>query len=58
MRYIIGRLNPPFSLKAFLQNTKPSGVDLAAPATSIRALPSAAAVIASGKLSVKSFMKA
>lgn len=56
MRYIVGRVNPPFSLKAFLKNTKPSGFNPGSAATSIRSLPSAAAVIAAGKLSLKSFM--
>lgn len=38
MRYIIGQLNGPFSLRAFLTNTMPSGFDPNAPFTSIRNL--------------------
>jgi hypothetical protein len=57
MRYIVGHLNPPFSLKTFLKNTNPSGFVPAAPFTSVRSLEAAAAIIAVGKLSVKSFMK-
>lgn len=48
MRYILGRLNPPFSLRAFLNNTRPSGFDPNAPTTSLRSL---------GATSIKSFMK-
>lgn len=38
MRYILGELNPPFSLKTFLQNAKPSGFDPNSPVISIRRL--------------------
>lgn len=38
MRYILGELNPPFSLKTFLQNAKPDGFDPNAPVISIRGL--------------------
>src|SRR5260370_6830777 len=38
MRYILGGLNPPFSLKAFLQNAKPDGFNPNAPVISIRGL--------------------
>jgi hypothetical protein len=56
MRYIVGHFNPPFSLKVFLRNTKPSGFNPGAATTSIRSLPGAAAIIKSGPLSVKGFM--
>ncbi len=48
MRYILGRLNPPFSLRAFLNNTRPSGFNPNAPTTSLRSL---------GVTSLKAFMK-
>jgi hypothetical protein len=38
MRFIIGNLVPPFSLKVFLNNTKPAGFNPSAPMTSIRSL--------------------
>jgi hypothetical protein len=47
--YIIGQLNPPFSLRAFLYNTKPAGFDPNAPSTSLRGLQAGT--------NVKSFMK-
>ena len=49
MRYILGHLNPPFSLRTFLNNTKPTGFDPSAPSTSLRGLQAGT--------SVKSFMK-
>ena len=58
MRYVIGRLNAPFSLKAFLKNTKPSGFDQAAQFTAVRSLNDASGPIAGGnKFSVKAFMR-
>ena len=38
MRYILGQLSPPFSLKTFLQNAKPTGFDPNASSHSIRAI--------------------
>ena len=38
MRYILGGLNPPFSLRTFLENAKPTGFDPNAPVVSIRGL--------------------
>jgi hypothetical protein len=58
MRFVIGRLNAPFSLKAFLKNTKPSGFDQEAPATAVRSLSDASVNLAQGnKFSVKTFMR-
>jgi hypothetical protein len=38
MRYILGELNGPFSLRTFLQNARPTGFDPNAPVISIRGL--------------------
>jgi hypothetical protein len=50
MEYIIGKLSPPFSLKLFLQNTKPAGFNPAEATTSIR-------IFQPSVTSIKSFMK-
>jgi hypothetical protein len=57
MRYVVGHLNPPFSLKTFLKNTKPEGFNETAPSTDVRSLKAAADAIAVGSFSVKGFMK-
>jgi hypothetical protein len=58
MRYVLGHLNPPFSLKAFLRNTTPAGFDPSAPSTSLRSLRPVAEVLATtGRLSLRSFMR-
>jgi hypothetical protein len=58
MRYVLGRLNPPFSFRTFLKNANPSGFDPAAPSTSTRSLQSAADILATtGKLSLRSLMR-
>jgi hypothetical protein len=38
MRYILGHLNGPYSLRVFLRNARPTGFDPSASSTSIRAL--------------------
>lgn len=50
MRYIIGQLKGPFSLKTFLKNTRPTGFDPNAPITSVRSLQPQVT-------SIRSFMK-
>ncbi|HTS25591.1 MAG TPA: hypothetical protein VMH81_06935 [Bryobacteraceae bacterium] len=58
MRYTVGPLHGPFSLKAFLQNTKPSGFEPEAPSTSVRGLDDAKGPIAAGnRFSVRAFMR-
>jgi hypothetical protein len=58
MRFVIGHLNAPFSLKTFLKNTKPSGFNEAGPSTAIRNLTDASGIIAGGnKFSIRTFMR-
>jgi hypothetical protein len=57
MRFLIGHLNPPFSLKEFLKNTKPEGFDPATQFTSVRNLKTATDILSTNELSVKTFIK-
>jgi|SRR5271167_3196347 len=57
MRFVIGHLNPPFSLKAFLRNTRPEGFDPAAQFASIRDMKAASQVAAGGNISIKAFIR-
>jgi hypothetical protein len=57
MRFVIGHLNPPFSLKAFLKNTKPEDFDPAAPSTDLRSLKAVVEALSGNGFSAKRFMK-
>ena len=57
MRFVIGHLNPPFSLKAFLKNTKPEGFDPGTKFTSVRTLKAATDILSAKELSVKTFIR-
>jgi hypothetical protein len=57
MRYVIGHLNAPFSLKSFLKNTKPEGFDPAAQFTTMRSLKAVVEALPGDGFSAKRFMK-